>query len=303
MKKIVVIGSLNMDFSINVDRSPEIGETVFGNCYSLVPGGKGANQAYAIGKLGGNVSMLGAVGNDSNGKKLIKNLSTVNVDTSHIEIIENVDTGCAFVNVEKSGDNRIVVIPGANNCVTKEIIDKNIEVIQESDAIIMQLEIPIETVKYVIDIANDLHKLIIIDPAPAKYNILDGLYDKIDFIKPNETELKTLTGINTSNTRRVIKASNLLVKMGVKNILVTLGESGAYLINEGSVKKYDVPKIDVVDTTAAGDTFLGTFTMEYLESEDLDKAISKANKVASIVCTRKGAQSSIPTKEEVDNIC
>ena len=171
MKKILVIGSLNMDFSIKTDLIPKIGETVIGSSFTLVPGGKGANQAYALGKLGANVSMLGMVGDDPYATALINNLNSVSVDTEKISKLKDTNTGVAFVTVDKTGDNSIIVISGANHKITKEYIDQNIELINNSDIIIMQLEIPLEVVSYVAKLAHNLGKTVILDPAPAINNL------------------------------------------------------------------------------------------------------------------------------------
>lgn len=302
MGKILVIGSLNMDFSIRTERMPKPGETIIGKEFLTSPGGKGANQAYAIGKLGGNVAMIGAVGNDEQGNKLKENLKSVEVDVTPIETINNQKTGCAFVTVDENGENSIVVIPGTNNLVTKKIIDKNIDLIKESDIIVMQLEIPIEVVKYAINIAKENGKIVILDPAPAVSGVLDDVFDKIDFAKPNETELSILTGMPTNNMEEIILAARKLNKNGLKNVIVTLGSKGALLVNKEEATLFEVPQVKIVDTTAAGDSFLATFAISILEGNSIHESIKMANKVANIVVTRKGAQSSIPTKKEIGRL-
>ncbi len=222
MKKILVVGSLNMDLVIDVDSIPKAGETILGDKLTLIPGGKGANQAYAMGKLNGKVNMIGAVGNDTNKEQLLKNLSSVNVNTSGVEVIENTDTGIAVISVDRQGENCITVIPGANNLVTKESIDKNINLIEESDIIVMQLEIPIDTVCYITKIAKEKNKLIVLDPAPAKANLPIDLYKNIDIIKPNEIELEIISGMKIENEQDVIKAANIILDKGVKTVIATL---------------------------------------------------------------------------------
>ncbi|MBR1539911.1 MAG: ribokinase [Clostridia bacterium] len=300
MGKILVIGSLNMDFVINTDKMPAPGETVLGNNFMMSPGGKGANQAYAIGKIGGDVSMIGAVGNDESGEILKNNLKSVNVNTNPIETIDNESTGCAFVTVDKSGENNIVVIQGTNKLVTIEMIDKNIELLRECDIVLMQLEIPVDTVKYVIKRAKEFGKTVILDPAPAQSEVLEEVFDKIDFAKPNETELSILTGMPTSTTEEIVLAARKLNQKGLKNVIVTLGKKGALLINEKECELFEVPDVKIVDTTAAGDSFLATFSISLAEGMSVHDSIRKANKVANFVCTRKGAQSSIPTREEIN---
>ena len=302
MGKILVVGSLNMDFVIDTDKMPVPGETVLGNNFSLCPGGKGANQAYAIGKIGGQVSMIGAVGNDSYGKILKENLESVNVDVTPVEVIENENTGCAFVTVDKTGENNIVVIQGTNKMITKETIDKNIDLIKQSDIILMQLEIPIDVVKYTIILAKEYGKIVILDPAPAQAKILDDVFDKIDFAKPNETELSILTEMPTNNIEEIIRAAKTLNEKGIRNVLVTLGKKGSMLINKEECTHFEVPQVSIVDTTAAGDSFIATFAIGLANGKSIHESITFANKVANFVCTRKGAQSSIPTKEEVENL-
>ena len=302
MGKVLVVGSLNMDFVINTDQMPVPGETVLGNTFSLCPGGKGANQAYAIGKIGGDVAMIGAVGNDEYGKKLKDNLQSVNVDVMPIEVIEDENTGCAFVTVDKTGENNIVVIQGTNKMITKETIDKNIKLIEESDIVLMQLEIPIDVVKHTITLAKQYGKTVILDPAPAQAGVLDDVFDKIDFAKPNETELSILTGMPTSNMEEIKSAARALNEKGIKNILVTLGKKGSMLINKEECTHFEVPDIKIVDTTAAGDSFIATFSIGISNGNDVHDSIRFANKVANFVCTRPGAQASIPTREEIENL-
>ncbi len=302
MGKILVVGSLNMDFVINTDKMPVPGETVLGNNFSLSPGGKGANQAYAIGKIGGNVAMIGAVGNDEYGKKLKENLNSVNVDVTPIEVIDNENTGCAFVTVDKTGENNIIVIQGTNKMITRETIDKNINLIKECDIVLMQLEIPIDVVKYTITLAKEYGKTIIVDPAPAQANVLDDVFDKIDFAKPNETELSILTGMPTTTMEEIIIAARSLNEKGIKNVLVTLGKKGSMIVNKEECTHFEVPQVPIVDTTAAGDSFIATFAIGLSNGKQIHDSIRFANKVANLVVTREGAQSSIPTKEEVENL-
>ena len=187
MKKIVVVGSLNMDCVVETPSMPKPGETITGKSVSQVPGGKGANQAYAIGKLGGDVQMIGAVGNDSCGMALKKNLESVGVKTDGLAILDGETTGQAFITVDGQGENSIIIIAGTNGLVTRELIDQNRRLIEESDIVIMQLEIPLEVVEYVKELAVSLGKLVIVDPAPAVEGIPDHFWKGIDYIKPNET--------------------------------------------------------------------------------------------------------------------
>ena len=301
MNDILVIGSLNMDFVTEVSKSPLPGETIIAKKFSLVPGGKGANQAFALGRLGANVSMIGAVGNDEYGCMLINNLKKAGVNTKKIIKASGVNTGIAFINVDKSGENSIVVVSGANENVTKEFIDNNICYIKKSKIIVMQLEIPVEVVSYVAKISKEMGKIVVIDPAPAKCDLPDELFMYVDIMKPNETELQNLTGIEIKNEEDIIKGAKALIKKGVKNVIVTLGANGSMLVNEFVCKKFDALKVEVEDTTAAGDSFTAGVVNSLVLGKSLDEAIKYGHIVSSIVVTRKGAQSSIPTKIEVEN--
>ena len=299
MKKILVIGSLNMDYSIATDKLPLPGETVIGKSLTLNPGGKGANQAYAMGKLNANVTMMGMVGNDENAKILKENLNGVNVNTIGIKEIKQ-NTGVAFVTVDSNGENNIIVISGANKELTKEFIDENISLIDDADIIVMQLEIPIDVVSYVASISKLRGKLVIVDPAPARSDLSDELYKNIDIIKPNETELSTLTGIKVDNESNLISAAKALLNKGVQNVIVTLGGNGSLLVNETLVKKFDALDVEVVDTTAAGDSFTAALVTYLSLDKSLEESIKFAHQVSSLVVTKYGAQSSIPTLNEVD---
>ena len=299
-KNIVVIGSLNMDWVIPVNHTPVEGETILADGYTEVPGGKGANQACAAGKLKGNVSMLGLVGNDEIGDKLINNLKLVNVDVSRIEKSENINSGLALINVNSKGNNSIVVLPGANGRCDIKYIEKNIDIIEKSDIVLLQMEIPIETVEYVITVSKNLKKQVILNPAPAPDSLSDEVLSNIDILTPNETELEKISGKNVKTVEDAIEASKSLLSRGVKNIIATLGEKGALLVNKDEVKEFKALKVDAVDTTAAGDSFNGAVAVYLSEGHTISEAIEFANKVSSIAVTRKGAQTSIPERSEIE---
>lgn len=299
-KNILVVGSLNMDWVIPVQHTPLEGETILADGYSEVPGGKGANQAYAVGRLNGNVSMLGVVGSDEIGEKLVKNLLNVNVDTSRIARCIEGNSGLALIYVNARGNNSIVVLPGANMQCNNEYIDKNIDMIKNSDIILIQMEIPLETVEYVVKIANSYGKQIILNPAPAPDNISGDVFKLIDYITPNETELAKLTGTSVESVEEAIVAANILLNKGVKNIIVTLGESGALLVNEEETVHFKANKVKAIDTTAAGDSFNGAIAVYLSEGYTIHEAINFANRVSSIAVTRKGAQTSIPSRREIN---
>ena len=299
MKKILVIGSLNMDFSIKTPKMPVPGETIIGESFHLNPGGKGANQAFAIGKLGADVSMLGMVGNDEYAKLLKQNLESVNVNTQGIIEQNNTSTGVAFVTVDSNGENSIIVISGANEKVNTEFIDENINLIDDADIIVMQLEIPVDVVTYVARIAKEKNKLVVLDPAPARADLPDELFSYVDIMKPNETELSILTGVDTSNDDNIIKADKSLVEKGVKNVIVSLGGRGSILVNKDYNKKFNSLGLTPIDTTAAGDSFTAALVSYLASDKSLEEAIQFGHVVSSIVITKKGAQESIPSLEEV----
>ena len=297
MKKVVVVGSINMDLVTVCNKAPLGGETLFGKEFFQVPGGKGANQAVAIAKLGTEVTMLGKVGNDSFGQELIKAMEKDGVDVKHIEYA-NTATGIANIIVEESGQNRIVVVPGGNRYVDREYIDRHLDVIKNSDILVVQLEIPLETVEYALSKAKEFGKMTILNPAPA-IKLNDEIIKNSDIIIPNESELAVITGMEVETKEQIQKAAKKLLEMNVKNLIVTLGSSGSLHINKDTEEFHTAYKVKAVDTTAAGDSFIGGFVREF-KNNNIDEAIEFATKVSAITVTRRGAQISIPTIEEVE---
>lgn len=300
MKKITVVGSLNMDVVIETPYMPKCGETISGKNVTLIPGGKGANQAYAVGKLGGEVAMIGAVGTDASGEALINNLKRVDVDVTGIRQLEEGMTGQAFITVDDKGDNSIIIMAGANGMVTNELINENADMIRESDIVMLQLEIPLEVVTHVKELAVREGKTVIVDPAPAISNIPDGFWEGIDYIKPNETELAILTGLTMETREELVKGARVMIGKGVKNVIVTLGGAGCLLVTAETEEFFASYKVKAVDTTAAGDSFTAAFALALSQGADDREAIRLGQKVSSIAVTRKGAQTSIPTIEEVE---
>ncbi len=301
MGKILVVGSLNVDMVMNVDHMPAEGESILCDGMTLVPGGKGANQACAAGRLGTEVAMLGAIGDDDYGALQLKSLSEAGVEVGGLLKKEGQNTGTAFITVNKSGNNSIVVVPGANSAFRPEDIEANRELIEQCEIMILQLEIPLDTVCYAAKLAKSLGKTVILDPAPVPEHFPEELYEYVDIVKPNETELGMLTGIAEAQ-KHLTEASQVLKARGVKNVLVTLGGDGVY-INPESGEEIRIPacKVKAVDTTAAGDSFTAALAAMLLNGESLEAAAEFANRVSAIVVTRKGAQSSIPTIDEVVN--
>lgn len=289
-----------MDLLVNVSEMPKIGETVLGKSFKTVPGGKGANQAFAASKLGGEVHMLGNVGVDEYGKILIESLKSVGVNTDSIERKKYIHTGLAFIVVEKNGDNNIIVVPGANSTCSQEYISKHKDIIEMCDIVLLQLEIPIDTVSYTVEIARQMNKIIVLNPAPAPHDLPDNILKKIDIITPNETELQKLTGMATDSISDIKKAANILISKGVKTVIVTWGNKGAVVVTNNNCSIYNVEDVKVLDTTAAGDSFTAAVAVAMSEGKTLEEAINFANRVATVVVTREGAQTSIPSKAEVE---
>ena len=286
-KKILIIGSINKDLVVTAPRFPKEGETILGSNFYTGNGGKGANQACAIGKLGGDVSILGAVGDDSFGKDLCNALISNNVNTDNLIIKNNVSTGIAVITVTDDGANNIIVAQGANALITKDDIKE--ELISLYDIIVMQLEIPLEIAEYAAYIAKKLGKTVVLNPSPAVKLSRDFL-SYVDILIPNETEIDIIGGIDYAFER------------GVKNIILTLGANGCDFINKEGRKHFDAYKVDVLDTTAAGDSFLGGVVRMIADNKSIEEAIIFATKVSNITVTRKGAIDSIPTYNEVINI-
>lgn len=302
-KEILVVGSLNVDMVINLEKIPVVGETVLCDNYHYSLGGKGANQACAAGKLDGCVKMLGCVGNDDFGKKQIASLQQINVDTSAIKISQTEKTGTAFVAVNKDGNNSIIVSAGANNSCDVDYIKSKKSLIEQAEIIVAQLEIPYEAVLELFKEARKLNKTIILDPAPYSEKISEELLSLVDYITPNETELMSLVKSDSQDfsLESMIEKAKIVLESGVKNVLVTLGKRGTLLINKEFVKSFSVEDVKTVDTTAAGDCFTGAFAVALSEGKSVDESIEFAGKASTIAVTRVGAQVSLPKRCEINS--
>ena len=299
MKKALVIGSLNMDMTVKVEELPKLGETIFGDDFYESCGGKGANQAVAISKLGMETEMIGMVGKDSQGEKLIQNLNKYGIKSENIIKSDDL-TGRAIITVDKKGDNNIIVIPGSNFKITKEHIQKKQDVIASSDVVILQNEIPFDTVEFSLLKAKELGKITIFNPAPAR-QLSEKIFKNTDYLILNETEMEEIFGIGINDKVYIGRIFHKKKECGIRNIILTLGDNGSVLFSEDdNIKKYDAYEVKAVDTTAAGDSFIGAFTMKICETGDADKAIKYATAVSAIVVTRQGAQDSIPAREEIE---
>lgn len=288
-----------MDIVLSVDHHPAPGETMIGESLSYHSGGKGANQAYAVGKLGGDVRIIGCVGWDNNGMILTENLAQAGVDTTAIERVPEEQTGMAIIDVDKKGDNSIIVISGANACLTPALLHKQKASIEWSDFIMTQLETPVDTVLELAKMAKDAGKCMILDPAPARTDLPEELFPLIDIIKPNEKELSILTGMPTETNEEIEVAADVLLQKGVSKVVVTLGPRGAMLAQGSDKVFFEAKQVTPVDTTAAGAAFTAAMVNGLAQGMGIIQAIRLANGVASIVVTRHGAQTSIPDREEV----
>lgn len=297
---ITVIGSLNMDLVMYGDRIPRPGETVRGKTFRQMPGGKGANQASAAAKLGADVRMIGCVGDDSFGSRLKASLSRDGANVDHVLVRPDVSTGVAIILVESSGDNGISIAAGANDCVTEETIADLREVITGSDVILLQLETPLAAVKAAVLTAKSAGKTVILNPAPAAE--LDGeILKNTDILTPNETELEYLSGHKTDTLENLKDAGAILLRKGVKELVITLGSRGCLHMTQESVTHYDAYKVKAVDTTAAGDAFNAALAVSLDVGKSMAEAIDFAMKVGAMTVTKEGAQPSLPLLAEVEN--
>lgn len=299
MKNICVIGSLNMDLVVNVDTMPKPGQTIIGSNFKEVPGGKGANQAVAIARLNGNVSMIGKVGEDGFGQTLINSLKNDKVDTTYIQTSKGA-TGVALITVDKNAQNSIVVSPGANFEVKEDDIDNNIEAIKNSDIVVLQLETPLNTIKYALNKAKELNKYTILNPAPA-VKLDDEIIKNVDLLTPNETELEIISGVSIETEEDIQKAAQIMIEKGVKELIVTLGSKGSLYINKEKSMFKKAYKVEAVDTTAAGDSYTGALAVALSQDKNIEDAMDFASKVGALSVLKEGAQSSLPTLEDVKN--
>ncbi len=296
---ILVIGSANMDLVVSTERFAHPGETIFGKKFDMFPGGKGANQAVCCAMLGSKTLFIGRIGRDDFGKRISKNLEQAGVELQHLLIDDEENTGTALITVDKTGENKIIVIPGSNMKLSPLDIDKKKHLFSEVKVVIAQLEIPIDTVIKAAVLAKENETTFILNPAPAQ-ELPEKLFPLIDYLTPNETELEILSGITVKNEISFEKAARILLKKGVKNVIVTIGEKGALFVNKDRKEIFPSNRVSVVDTTGAGDAFNGALAFALSNGEEIDKSIQLANLVASHCIMKMGAQSSMPRLEEIN---
>lgn len=298
MSKIVVVGSLNMDLIISTDKIPRMGETVIGKSFMTSPGGKGANQAVAAARLGGETFMIGGVGDDIFGHDLIKNLMCNNINVENVKVRKGTSTGIAAITV-KDGDNCIILSSGANFEITLNDIEKNEELIKSSNIVVVQLEIPLDVVLKTVEIAKKHNVKVILNPAPARA-LSDELLSNIDVITPNESETEIITGIRPDTPENIEKAINYFKLKGIGQVIITIGKDGVIYNSKDKIVHKQVTKVEVVDTTAAGDSFTGALAVKLSQDASIDEAIDFCNIVGTLTVMKKGAQTSLPTLEEVE---
>lgn len=298
---VLVIGSVNTDMIVKVPRLPLIGETVLGGDFYKVPGGKGANQAVAAQRSGGQVTFISVVGDDVFGQEAIAGYQQDGIDVSHIKVMDQVSTGVALIAVDHEGKNTIAVASGANLRLTAVVIQEKRSLIEQCDVLLMQLEIPIEAVITAIDIAHHAKRLVILNPAPAQI-LPRTLYSKIDILTPNETEAEILTGINVKDVASARQATECLLSYGVKQVIITLGVQGIFYSDGRSFEHMPCFKVNAVDTTAAGDVFNGALATALAQQKSFHDALTFAQAASALSVTKIGAQRSVPYLKEIDKM-
>ncbi|CAI0854550.1 ribokinase [Serratia fonticola] len=297
--KLVVLGSINADHILNINQFPQPGETVIGQQYKVAFGGKGANQAVAAGRSGADIAFIACVGADDIGERIRQQLATDRIDTQPIEAIADSTTGVALIFVNAEGENVIGIDAGANAAVTPEYLNRYRQRVIDADALLMQLESPLETVIAAAKLAKQHQTQVILNPAPA-CELPDELLAMVDMITPNETEAQRLTGIAVNNNADAERAASILHDKGIGCVIITLGSRGVWLSENGKGKLVPGFKVKAVDTIAAGDTFNGALVTALLEGKVMSDAVRFAHAAAAIAVTRPGAQPSVPWREEID---
>lgn len=297
MQKLTVLGSINADHVIQVPHFPQPGETLSGQNYHIVYGGKGANQAVAAARLGAKVDFIACIGEDKIGLEMKQAFQKDGINTDSIATIQGETTGIAMIQVADSGENSIVISAGANAHLTTDIVDKFKQKILDADALLMQLETPLDAIIYATKIAKQAGKHTVLNPAPAKA-LPDELLAQLTMITPNETEAEVLTGVKVVDEQSAAQAAAVFHQKGVAIVLITLGAKGVFISHNALQKIIPGFRVQAKDTTAAGDTFNGALVTSLLEQKSLEEAIQFAHAAAAISVTRFGAQTSIPSRQE-----
>ncbi|WP_462382645.1 ribokinase [Pseudomonas sp. Marseille-QA0892] len=296
---VVIVGSLNMDLIVRTPRLPFGGETLAGHGFSTAPGGKGANQAVAVARLGARAAMIGCVGDDAYGAALRQGLVAEGIDCSAVTTVAGVSTGIASILVDDDGQNAIVIAAGANGEMSPDRLEAHDELLASASVVIAQLEVPPPTVEATLARAHEHGRTVILNPAPATGPLPSAWYRLIDFIIPNESEAALLTGVTVNSPETALVAAKRLLEAGVKRVLITLGHQGVLYADQAGHAHYPVQPVNAIDTTAAGDTFVGGFAAALANGETLQSAISLGQQAAALAVTRPGAQPSIPYRHEL----
>jgi len=300
LKHIVVVGSVNVDISLKVPRMPEIGETILGNDFYWNIGGKGANQAVGVSRLGVPVYFVGKVGNDPFSHRITNGLKNEGVNVEFVSQDEESPSGIAVILVDRNGDNCITVIGGSNRNLNKKDIEKAKQVIQEADAILLQLEIPLETVEFTLKLAKKTGVCTILNPAPAT-NLDSKILSYTDILIPNRGEAEVLSNQKVNSLKEAKKAGTLLLNKGVKAVVITLGREGSMLVTRDITRHFPGIPVKALDTTGAGDSFVAALAASFIKTKDLEEAVRYGNYAAALSVTKLGAQASLPFKEELKN--
>ncbi|NHF60611.1 ribokinase [Flavobacteriaceae bacterium TP-CH-4] len=299
MPKITVVGSSNTDMVVKTTRFPEPGETIIGGDFYMFPGGKGANQAVAAARAGGEVSFICAVGDDLFGQNALKGYQEEGIDVSDVLVIKNGASGVALITVNAEGENEIVVASGTNAQLSAGHLKKTLDDRNDADIFLTQLETPMDSVGFLADYCKKSRRKLIINPAPAQ-GLSDVLLDGLFLITPNETEAKLLTGIEVTDERSQMAAADALLKKGVQHVIITLGSRGSFFKNTDESFTVSTPKVEAMDTTAAGDVYNGVLAVCLADAMGWRESMEYAGKAAALSVTKMGAQDTAPTREEIN---
>ena len=293
---IIVVGSINMDLVVHAPRLPQLGETILGRDFHTYPGGKGANQATTCARLGAKVSMIGRVGKDQFGKELLGSMNESGVEVSAVMPDENRSSGVALITVVEDGDNTIIVSPGANGSLTSDDVVRQQSKFKEAAVVVLQLEIPLMVIETAIQLAKENGVKVVLNPAPAQ-SLSDSVLQQIDYLIPNQTELSRLTG-----KKEISEGVANLRSRGIANVIVTLGGDGVFFLEDSKLTHFPAYPVQVVDTTAAGDAFVGAFAVGLSENQTLAEAVRWGNAAGALAVTKAGAQPSLPHRDELMNL-
>ena len=297
---LVVIGSINMDLVVRTPRMPLPGETLLGSDFHTIPGGKGANQTVAVARQGAAVKIVGCVGNDDFGQAQWRCLNAEGIDLSLLQVDAQQATGIAVIMIDQSGQNSIIVSAGANNAVSVAQIDAAKDAIAQAAMLICQLEVPVESVMYAIESAHHSQTPVLLNPAPAHHGLDLTLFEKVTYLILNESEAEALTGMGVNDVTSAKAAAMRLRDAGAKTVILTLGANGAIVAHGGELYHEAAVSVKAVDTTAAGDTFVGCFAVAISEGVSVPEAVRIATHASALSVTKLGAQPSIPTRQEVE---